>query len=245
MYLRRLGFVEGADEFERREAPGVADIRRIFGVAPICYGQPGSSWAPQTNLNQAILAVDNSSKGSVYTGLAITNKTSGNFLYAADEANGKVDVYDGSFNFVNGVSRNGIARLNPDGSLDTGFDPGSGAIYDDGYEKYPVINFVVLQPDGRILIGGAITSVNGIQHDGIARLNGDFPLEFFPFARPANGPLRLTLATQSSKVYILQTSTDLMNWIPLSTNTASGYTLDFEETNAASFSQRFYRAVAP
>jgi hypothetical protein len=50
VYLRRLGFVEGADEFERRESAGAADIRRIFGVAPICYGQPGSSWGPQTNL---------------------------------------------------------------------------------------------------------------------------------------------------------------------------------------------------
>lgn len=38
--------------------------------------------------------------GAVYTGLAITSKTSGNFLYAADFANNKVDVYDGSFNLV-------------------------------------------------------------------------------------------------------------------------------------------------
>jgi uncharacterized protein (TIGR03118 family) len=38
--------------------------------------------------------------GAVYTGLAITNKTSGNFLYAADVANDKVDIYDGSFNLV-------------------------------------------------------------------------------------------------------------------------------------------------
>ena len=36
-------------EFERREAPGVADVKRIFGTQPICYGQPGSSWGPQTN----------------------------------------------------------------------------------------------------------------------------------------------------------------------------------------------------
>ena len=49
-YLRRFGFLEGADEFERRESPGVADIQRIFGVMPICYGQPGSSWGPQSNL---------------------------------------------------------------------------------------------------------------------------------------------------------------------------------------------------
>jgi len=49
-YLRRLGYLEGADEFERREGPGVAEIRRIFGVTPACYGQPGNSWGPQANL---------------------------------------------------------------------------------------------------------------------------------------------------------------------------------------------------
>lgn len=49
-YLVRFGFVEGAEEFERREATGVADIKRIFGVQPVCYGQPGSSWAPQANV---------------------------------------------------------------------------------------------------------------------------------------------------------------------------------------------------
>jgi hypothetical protein len=50
VYLRTMGFLEGAAEFQRREESGVADIRRIFGVNPICYGQPGSSWAPQSNL---------------------------------------------------------------------------------------------------------------------------------------------------------------------------------------------------
>jgi hypothetical protein len=49
-YLRRFGYLEGAAEFERREEPGVADIQRIFGVKPVCYGQPGSSWGPQSNL---------------------------------------------------------------------------------------------------------------------------------------------------------------------------------------------------
>jgi hypothetical protein len=50
VYLRTMGFLEGADEFQRREESGAADVRRIFGLAPSCYGQPGSSWAPQTNL---------------------------------------------------------------------------------------------------------------------------------------------------------------------------------------------------
>jgi hypothetical protein len=49
-YLVRLGYLEGAEEFERHEAAGVADVKRIFGVQPVCYGQPGSSWGPQANL---------------------------------------------------------------------------------------------------------------------------------------------------------------------------------------------------
>ena len=49
-YLRYFGFLEGAEEFQRREQPGALDIRRVFGTQPSCYGQPGSSWGPQNNL---------------------------------------------------------------------------------------------------------------------------------------------------------------------------------------------------
>jgi uncharacterized protein (TIGR03118 family) len=73
-----------------------------------------SGWAPQSDLNNAIIAVDNSKSGAVYTGLAITSKSSGNFLYAADSANNKVDVYDGNFNFV---------RSFTDTTLPAGFTP--------------------------------------------------------------------------------------------------------------------------
>src|SRR5205814_1422469 len=48
MYLANLGWDEGVAEFDRRERPGFDDVQRIFGVAPTCYGQPGSSWAPQS-----------------------------------------------------------------------------------------------------------------------------------------------------------------------------------------------------
>jgi hypothetical protein len=46
-YEATLDWEEGAEEFTRRERPGFEDLRRIFGRAPTCYGQPGSSWAPQ------------------------------------------------------------------------------------------------------------------------------------------------------------------------------------------------------
>jgi uncharacterized protein (TIGR03118 family) len=54
-----------------------------------------SGWAPQSNPNAAIVAV--TSPGSVYTGLAITSNPTGNFLFAADNANNKIDMYDGTF----------------------------------------------------------------------------------------------------------------------------------------------------
>lgn len=47
VYLRRMGAIEGAEEFARREGPGLVDLKRVFGIQPICFGQPGSSWGPQ------------------------------------------------------------------------------------------------------------------------------------------------------------------------------------------------------
>jgi hypothetical protein len=48
LYLSNLGWDEGVAEFDRREGPGRADVERVFGQAPSCYGQPGSSWGPQS-----------------------------------------------------------------------------------------------------------------------------------------------------------------------------------------------------
>ncbi len=47
-YLSALGWDEGVEEFTRREGPGAQDVARIFGQQPSCYGQPGSSWGPQS-----------------------------------------------------------------------------------------------------------------------------------------------------------------------------------------------------
>ena len=59
-----------------------------------------SGWAPQADLHNAIIAVDNSASGVSYTALAITSKPSGNVLFAADNANNKVDMYDGGFKLL-------------------------------------------------------------------------------------------------------------------------------------------------
>ena len=59
-----------------------------------------SAWAPGVNKNQSNIVVDNSANKASYTGLAITSKPTRNFLYAADNANNHIDMFDGNFNLV-------------------------------------------------------------------------------------------------------------------------------------------------
>jgi len=59
-----------------------------------------SAWVPAVNANLALIAVDNSASKALYTGLAITSNPSGNFLYAADNANNHIDMFDGNFNLL-------------------------------------------------------------------------------------------------------------------------------------------------
>jgi uncharacterized protein (TIGR03118 family) len=94
-----------------------------------------SGWAPQSNPTVAIIAVNNSSSNASYTGLAVTNKPSGNSLFAADINNNKVDIYDANFNFVSSFTDNalpagyapfGIQDIN--GQVYVTFAPTSGAV---------------------------------------------------------------------------------------------------------------------
>ena len=64
--------------------------------------------------NNALVGVNNSANKAMYTGLAITSHASGNMIYAADFANNKVDVYNGTFGFVMSFT---------DTSLPAGFAP--------------------------------------------------------------------------------------------------------------------------
>ena len=59
-----------------------------------------SAWASGVNGNMSTLVVDNSASKASYTGLAITSNPSHNYLYAADNTNNQIDMYDGTFKFV-------------------------------------------------------------------------------------------------------------------------------------------------
>ena len=105
----------GSKEFQvKAGAPAVFLFATLDGTI--------SGWTPGSNFNQATLAVDTTANKNphpaMYTGLAITSKASGNFLFAADMANGKVDAYDGTFTPVTLA-----AGAFTDPSLPAGFAP--------------------------------------------------------------------------------------------------------------------------
>ena len=105
------------------------------------------------------------------------------------QSDGKI-LIGGSFTTYNGIACNYIARINADGSLDTGFNPGTGT------NQY--ISHITTQSDGKILINGTFTTYNGIARKYIARINADGTLDtsFNPGTSYTNGSIN-TIVAQS------------------------------------------------
>jgi uncharacterized protein (TIGR03118 family) len=71
-----------------------------------------SAWAPGVTLFAAQKVIDDSANKASYTALAITNHPSGNSLFAVDNVNDVVNIYDGSFTKT--------GTFQPDNSIPTG-----------------------------------------------------------------------------------------------------------------------------
>jgi uncharacterized delta-60 repeat protein len=86
------------------------------------------------------------------------------------QTNGQV-IVAGIFNVLNQQQGGGVLRLNPDGSLDSTFDVGTGVV-DDG-DSVGQADVAAVLPNGQILVGGAFQSFNGVPVAGLVRLNPD------------------------------------------------------------------------
>ncbi len=86
----------------------------------------------------------------------------------AIESNGKI-VIGGNFTSYNGTSRNRIARINSNGSIDGTFAPSSGA--------NDIVSSLFIQSDGKIIVGGWFTTFNSVTKNRITRLNSDGSLD--------------------------------------------------------------------
>lgn len=125
----------------------------------ILVGGSFSTIAGQNKRNIARLNADGTFDATFTTDTDIT----GSILQFLAQPDGKI-LIAGGFATVNGVTRNRVARLNADGSLDTSFNV--------GFTPPVGVSRIALQPDGKILIpvnfGGFLLQVLRRNADGSA-----------------------------------------------------------------------------
>ncbi|SFU22948.1 TIGR03118 family protein [Paraburkholderia aspalathi] len=103
-----------------------------------------AGWSPKVLPTQAVNAHDDGTGGAVYKGLAIGTNAGQNLLYAADFHNGKVDVFDKSFNKIQ------LDGQFKDPSLPAGLSPFGIRVV--GTTVY--VTFAKLGPDGHTQVNG-------------------------------------------------------------------------------------------
>ncbi|WP_163410073.1 T9SS type A sorting domain-containing protein [Flavobacterium ajazii] len=113
--------------------------------------------------------------GSVDTGFTIGTGFNAPTTAFAIQSDGKY-LIGGNFTSFNGVTRARIARLNPNGTLDSSFNveriTNPSAIVK-GYDNYGSMNDIIVQPNGKILTSGCHYLSYDRRYYNIVRLNSD------------------------------------------------------------------------
>lgn len=94
-----------------------------------------------------------------------------------------------------------FARAQAAGSLDTSFNPNTNGI----------VNAIAIQGDGKILIGGSFTTVDGLARTNVARLNADGTLD--PDFAPSADAAVTALALRSDGLVLIAGSFDTVNGV--------------------------------
>jgi len=155
-------------------------------------------------------------------------------MAAAVQPDGKVWIA-GDFLDVDGVQCLKVARLNANGSLDAGFGNGNAGT---GTSVYAL----TLQPDGKLLMGGAFNCYNNNCLGTVVRLLGDLT---------ANNPtlvgttFNVVVPTVTGKTYSLQYKLLISdpNWISIPPPVAGNGTNQVLTDPNATNSQSIYRIV--
>lgn len=104
----------------------------------------------------------------------------------------------------------------PPGAVDLTFDAGDLQFLFGS----PIVVTTLLQPDGKILIGGGFSSIGGVTRHGLARLNTDGSLDTTfvpPFVVAAKVPIALNLALQpDGKIVVAGSGLTMINTIDYS-----------------------------
>lgn len=108
----------------------------------------------------------------------VDNPNQVNLYDIAIDQDGKI-LAVGVFDEYNAASSTSIVRINTDGSFDTTFDAGAGFTYESVAQgtNPAYMTTVVVDEDGKIIVGGPFDAFDGGPLTGIARLNADGSLD--------------------------------------------------------------------
>jgi|GEM_PF-3552463 len=140
------------------------DGKTIVGGKFTNYQQTLQSNLIRFNTDNSIDTSFNIGSGFFYS----YNGTQGIIKSIAIQTDGKIMV-GGYFNAYQGIDQKNLIRLNADGSKDTSFNTGSGFVR--RYDDSDSVNSIVVQPDGKIIIGSDITEYQGVVSRYLIRLN--------------------------------------------------------------------------
>jgi uncharacterized delta-60 repeat protein len=158
----------------------------------------------------------------------------------------------GDFHFYDGIPRAGLARVQPDGSLDAGFDgqltlsPRVRTIDEHNVDVWAI----ALQSNGGMFIAGTFTGVGGISRSWLAHLDANGkPDAMFHAFRPiirsisikANGLVTMKIAGETGRPYRVEESNDLLNWQPLRNFLIQRNSVEFVDVRQPLLHQLFYR----
>ncbi len=121
--------------------------------------------------------------------------TNGSIQTASLQTDGKI-LIGGLFSSYNGTSRNYLARVNADGTNDSGFNTGTGP-NGNVYSSF-------IQNDGKIIIGGQFTFINGFFNPQlrIARLNSDGSIDGSFANGQSSGDVWAIAVDPNGRIYI-------------------------------------------
>ena len=136
-----------------------------------------------------MLRSDSSHKSSFINNIGVNNTVETSQF----QTDGKI-IVGGQFTTHDFISRNRIIRLNTNGTYDESFNIGSGF--------NSIVYSVQVQPDGKIIIGGAFTQYQGVSRGRIIRLNTDASFDStFNFGVGFNSDVRsITLQTDGKVI---------------------------------------------
>lgn len=112
------------------------------------------------------------------------------------QPDGKI-LLGGTFDWVGGYFRTNLARLNSNGSTDLDFNPNSAV----GDPRFGGVYCLALQPDGKIIVGGAFTNIAHTARNCLARLHPDGTIDS-SFTPDASGPVYCLLTQPDGKVVV-------------------------------------------